>query len=210
MSYIEKISYHLGERSEVPNQVLARDLANMKNIEAIEEIHSYLFDKNKSIASDCLKVLYEIGYIDPTLISIYLNDFIGLLNSKNNRMVWGSMIAIANISNVLPDNVYKTKDLIKHKIETGTTITQVWGIYALVNTVSANQIYYGEFRDYLFKLQKECRPIDFTKRAVTISQVVVSDDLPEFVQILNDGLPKVSSSASKKLTRLIKKLESGN
>ncbi|MBN2795507.1 MAG: hypothetical protein JXR88_08890 [Clostridia bacterium] len=38
-------------------------------------------DKNKSIPSDCLKELYEIGYLNPTLIKGHLKQFIALLRS---------------------------------------------------------------------------------------------------------------------------------
>jgi len=40
-------------------------------------------------------VLYEIGYIKPALIADYTPDFLALLKSKNNHMVWEDMIALA-------------------------------------------------------------------------------------------------------------------
>jgi hypothetical protein len=208
MTYIERISFSLGERSEVPNQVLAKELALESNKKGIKEIYSYLFDDNKSKASDCLKVLYEIGYIKPELISCYLNDFVGLLDSKNNRMVWGCMIAIANIANVEPFEVYKINDKIKEKIVSGSLITQVWGIYALVNMIKAEPDYYSEFKEMLFDLQRQCRAIDFAKRALTISEIVVAEDINEFIKIISVEEGFVSKSAQKKLDRLIKHLSS--
>ena len=95
MTTIEKIAYHLGRRDEVPNQELAAELARERDQEGIEEIAAGLNDKNPSIQSDCLKVLYEIGYLEPELISGYAQTFLSLLDSKNNRMVWGGMIAIS-------------------------------------------------------------------------------------------------------------------
>jgi hypothetical protein len=51
------------------------------------EIAENLWHKNKSAQSDYLKVLYEIGYINPDLISGYMDEFLKLLKSKTNQMV---------------------------------------------------------------------------------------------------------------------------
>jgi hypothetical protein len=40
-------------------------------------------------------MLNEIGYLDPEWIAGHAQEFIELLNSKNNRLVWGGMIAPA-------------------------------------------------------------------------------------------------------------------
>ncbi len=55
MVYIDKIAYNLNRRDEAPNQELAKELVESNNIEGFDEIASYLYEKNKSVASDCLK-----------------------------------------------------------------------------------------------------------------------------------------------------------
>jgi hypothetical protein len=59
----------------------------MRDEQGIREIAENLCNKNKNVQSDCLKVLYEIGYINPELIAGYTGDFLKLLKSKNNRMI---------------------------------------------------------------------------------------------------------------------------
>ena len=95
---IEKIAYHLGQRDEQPNKDLAAELAASEDKVGIAEIARFLSDKNPSIASDCIAVLYHVGYIKPELITIFVNDFFDLLESKHNRMVWGAMIALSTIA----------------------------------------------------------------------------------------------------------------
>ncbi len=56
-----------------------------------------------------MKVLYEIGYLTPELIADYADDFLKLLRSKNNRMVWGGMIALATIAETKPREIWKNK-----------------------------------------------------------------------------------------------------
>ena len=98
VNYVKEIAYHKNIRNEIPNQELAKKLVESNNAEGIKEIAQYLWDKNRSITSDCIKVLYEIGYINPGLIGDYVDDFLKLLESKINRMVWGGMIALSTIA----------------------------------------------------------------------------------------------------------------
>ena len=86
MSALNRIAYYLDRRDEVPNQELARELAAAQDAAGIGEIAGHLRDKNKSVASDCIKVLYEIGYIDPELIQGYAGDFLDLLRA--GRTAW--------------------------------------------------------------------------------------------------------------------------
>lgn len=55
MSVLEKIAYYRNRRDEVPNQELARELAETENGDGIREIAQNLWHKNKSVQSDCLK-----------------------------------------------------------------------------------------------------------------------------------------------------------
>src|SRR5574340_1282096 len=94
MSALERIAYLQKRRDEIPNQELARDLARKKDRKGIQEIAANLWNTDRNIQADCIKVLYEIGYIDPKLVAEYAGDFVKLLGSKNNRLVWGGMIEI--------------------------------------------------------------------------------------------------------------------
>jgi len=205
MTYIKEIAYYQEDRSEVPNQDLAKKLADGNNKEGLDEMASYLMDKNKSIASDCLKVLYEASYINPSLIVDYFDTFRTLLNSKNNRMVWGAMIAISSVATVAPEKVYEIRDLILSKIETGSVITNVHGVYAIIHLASFDA-YYDELKDILFELQRKCRPVDFAKRAESISGVVRANELGEFIDLLEKRIPELSNAAQKRVLKVIKKM----
>ena len=207
MAYIEKIAFHLKRRDEVPNQELAALLASEENKTGIKEIASYLNDKNKSIASDCLKVLYEIGYLSPHLIKNYAEIFISLLENKNNRMVWGSMIALANISELVPDQIWPHRELILELIETGTVITSVWGVNVLIGLSKSNQKCYSLLKVDLLRLQEECRDVDFAKRAELMWKVFKPEEILEYKKILETRLPDLSTSAQKRLSRVIKKIK---
>jgi len=82
MSVVNRLAHPQNRRDEVPNQELARDLAARKDKAGIREIAANLWNKDKDIQSDCIKVLYEVGSIEPKLIADYAEDFVKLLRSK--------------------------------------------------------------------------------------------------------------------------------
>ncbi len=123
MSVINRIAHLQNRRDEVPNQELARELAEQKDLEGIREVAENLWNKDKHIQADCIKVLYEIGYIDPPLIADYAEDFLKLLRSRNNRLVWGGMIALSTIAGLRADFIHAHLDEILKAMRAGSVIT---------------------------------------------------------------------------------------
>jgi hypothetical protein len=206
MNWISKIAWYRNIRSEIPNQELARELAETENADGIREISEYLNDKNSSVSSDCIKVLYEIGYLKPELIQDYVNTFLSLLESKNNRMVWGGMIALATIASLKADEIFKQIDLVLLTIKKGTLITEVWGIKTLVG-VSMNCDQYKErLLPVLFEFLEKCRPIDFATRVETLLPVIVTTEEKEiFRRIIELKKDELSEAQRKKLLTILKK-----
>jgi hypothetical protein len=87
MSVLKRIAYFQGRRDEVPNQELAEHLVQTQDRAGIQEIAANLWHKEANVRSDCIKVLYEVGYLDPALIADYVGDYLKLLQSRNNRLV---------------------------------------------------------------------------------------------------------------------------
>ena len=82
MSVIGKLACSLNRRDEVPNQELAKELADKNDTHSIQELVENLSNKNKNIQSDCIKVLYEIALLKPQLVAIHIKEFISLLDNK--------------------------------------------------------------------------------------------------------------------------------
>ena len=97
MTIIKLIASSQGQKGNEANIVLAKQISMTNNKNAVQELVDNLTNKDKNIQSDCIKTLYELGYLKPKLIADYCSEFIKLLTSKNNRIVWGSMIALATI-----------------------------------------------------------------------------------------------------------------
>ncbi|MCH4889678.1 hypothetical protein EZV73_19000 [Acidaminobacter sp. JC074] len=204
MAYIDEIAYNLGRRDEVPNQELARRLASEENVTGLDEMASYLYDKNKSVASDCLKVLYEAGYIRPDLISKYVDTYLDLLSSKNNRMVWGAMIAIWNIAAIEHEKIYARIDLILNKIKTGSLITHVTGIKVLLVLASVEKDYYDNLYPILLDYLKACRPIDFGKRVEDYMVILNDDNKDDLLDIVRGRFDGLNKNQTKRVTKAFK------
>lgn len=106
MSALNKIACMQQRRDEAPNIELAKALAGEKDIEGIREIAENLWNKDKNIQSDCISVLYWIGSASPELVLDYVSDFIKLLSTRNNRLIWGAMIALSTIASKKPQEIF--------------------------------------------------------------------------------------------------------
>ena len=124
MSILEQLSSALGRRDEIPNQELAKRIADSKDKKAILELIENLDNKKKDIQQDCIKVLYEIGAIDPKLIAEYHDEFAALLESKNNRMQWGGMTALNSITLQKPEIIMTNLHRLIEVAEAGSVITK--------------------------------------------------------------------------------------
>ena len=158
MSVLNRLAHSLGRRDEVPNQELARELAAKKDKKGISEIAENLWNKDKNIQADCIKVLYEVGFIEPKLIVDYTEDFVKCLRNKNNRLAWGGMTALAEVAKANPEAVFKNLDSIKKAKETGSVITVDNAISTLAWTAAGNKKYNETIFPYMLKHLSSCRP----------------------------------------------------
>ena len=131
MSALDRIAYFQGRRDEVPNQELACDLAAREDRAGIREIAEALWHREPNVRSDCLKMLYEIGYLKPELVAPYAGDFLKLLGSRDNRLVWGAMIGLSTVAELAADQIYLHVAEIQQVMAGGTIITLDAGVLAL-------------------------------------------------------------------------------
>ena len=106
MSVLNQLASALRRGDDVPNQALAKKLAAHQDKEGIQELVDNLPNDDPAIQSDCIKTLYEVGYLDPALIADHWEAFLALLERKNNRMVWGGMIALATIAGLRAEELF--------------------------------------------------------------------------------------------------------
>jgi hypothetical protein len=204
MSVLNHLASSLGRGDEVPNQELARDLAAKNDEAGIREIAENLWNKDKNIQADCIKVLYEIGYIEPELITDYAEDFAKCLRSKNNRLVWGGMTALAEVAKAKPDVVFKYLDQIKKAKETGSVITVDNAISTLAWTAAANKKYGETIFPYLLKHLAGCRPKEVPQHSEKTLPAVNAGNKVEFINVLEKRMEDLSGAGLSRVKKVIK------
>ncbi len=210
MSVLQRIAYYQNRRDEAPNQQLARELAAARDKNGVREIAKNLWNENAHVSNDCLKVLYEIGYLEPALIAPYVNDFLKLLTQKNNRLVWGSMIALSTIAALQAAAVFKRVGEIMCVIERGSVITRDNGIKTLAIVAAQSETYRKKIFPYLVKQLKACRPKEIPQYAEHIVVAVNTKNRNEFVRALERRLPEMPPSRAARIRRVIKKVNALN
>ena len=207
MSVLNKIAHFQNRRDEAPNQELAKELAAKKNRKGIREIAENLWNENPNVQSDCLKVLYEIGYLSPELIADYAGDFLKLLKSRNNRLVWGSMIALSTIAAVNADEIYEHHAEIRKVMDKGSVITVDNGVKTLALVAAGNETRRKKIFPYLLRHLETCRPKDVPQHAEKIVVAVNAKNKGEFIKVLEKRMADMTGSQVARVKRVIKEAE---
>ncbi len=206
MSVLKEISYFQNRRDEVPNKELAKTLAETENRVGIAELVTNLKHKNKSVQSDCLSVLYHVGYVKPCLIANYVGDFLALLKSKNNRMVWGGMIALSTIADLKPKEICANLDTVKQTIDKGTLITVVWGVKTIAKVASANKSCKPEVVPILLSQLTNCIPRDVAMHFESSLPAIDDENKAMFSRIVEDRKKEMTTSQLARLNKAMKNL----
>ena len=186
------------------NQELARALAARKDKAGIREIAENLWNKDKNIQADCIKVLYETGYVEPALIAPYAEDFVKLLKSKNNRLVWGGMIALGVVAKLSADVVFKHFEEIKKAMDAGSVITKDNGVKVLADAASAKAEYNKVMFPYLLNHLKTCRPKDVAQHTEKTLSAVNASNKMEFIKALEKRMEDLSGSGLTRVKKVVK------
>lgn len=129
-------------------------------------------------------MLYEIGTLDPGLIADYFPEFLKLLKSKDNRMLWGAMIGLAAIADRHPKEIWEQIDDVIRITESGTVITLVWGIRTLARVAAADKKYKKKIFPFLLKQIRGCLARDVPTHAESILCAVDQNNKGELLATL--------------------------
>lgn len=203
------LATNLGRKDDVPNQQLASEIIHSKNTDWVKELVIVLNHENKNIQSDCIKVLYEIGLQGaPELISPYCSEFLDLLKSKNNRLVWGAMTALLTISQINPECIYNRLSEIITAIDKGSVITIDGGVGILAQLSTLKKYTSTTFPLLIEQLQK-CPIKQLGGYAEKALLHILPENMKQLCEVLESRFPDVErESQRKRIVKTIKKLDS--
>jgi hypothetical protein len=208
MSVIDRLASQLGRSDEAPNQALARDLAARRDNAGIAEVAGHLWQRDQAIRSDCIKVLYEIGEIDPALIAPFAADFVRLLSDKQNRLVWGAMTALGTIASIEADAIYTQVREIEAAIERGSVITVDHGIKVLAKLAVSSPERNTALFPRLLQHLATCRSKEVPQHSESTLIAVTATNRDAFVLVLDRRMPELTASQASRVKRTIKRAHS--
>lgn len=206
MTIIKLLSSSQGQKGNEANIELARQISLTDNKNAVKELLENLVNKDKNIQGDCLKTLYEIGYLKPELIADYYSEFIKLLTSKNNRMVWGSMIALATITDLKHKEIFSSLKEIIEVINKGSVITIDNGVDILAK-LNKHDRYFNTTDPLLIEQLWKCQ-IKQLSQYIEKSQVSINKKNKEIYQTIIEKRKSECENESqlKRLEKLLKQI----
>ena len=201
---IELLASKLGRNDELPNIELAERLCGSENMDGIREIANGFESKDKAVASDCIKVLYEIGQRKPDLIADFADVFISGLSSKNNRLVWGSMTALAYVAPVNPKAVFKRLPEIITAYKQGSVITVDNSISVFACLCVANEDYQKAVFPILLDHLTNCRAKEIPQHAERMAICIDSGNRDSFLRVLDARANELTAAQKSRVAKLRK------
>ena len=207
MSALDQIAHFQGRRDEVPNQELARRLADTRDTDGVREIAENLWHRDRRVQADCIKVLYEVGYLAPELVAPYAGEFLKLLRSRNNRLVWGGMIALSTVAELAADTLYPQRSEILKAMERGSVITVDGGVQALAGLAATSPERRRELLPALFEHLRTCRPKDVAQHSEKIAPAVDAEHADTFIQVLAARMEDLSKAQVSRVNRVVRQVK---
>ncbi|HVI49523.1 MAG TPA: hypothetical protein VM802_31945 [Chitinophaga sp.] len=207
MTVLNRLSTTLQRKDEHPNIELARHIAATGDAVAIRELIDNLHHKIKGIRYDCIKVLYETGAIEPSLISPYLKNFATLLKDKDNRMQWGAMTALHAIARESPKAVHALLPELAEAAGKGSVITRDNYVGILISLYNVNA-----YTDNAFALLNEQLQISPSNQlpmyAEKLQPVIADRHKATLAKTLNTRLGDIEQESKKKrVEKVLKKIQ---
>jgi hypothetical protein len=188
---------------------LAEDIVKKSDGSAVRELVDNLSNRDKSIQSDCIKVLYEIGEREPKLIAKHWAAFGELLDSANNRLVWGAMTALDQIALAAPQKVFGLLPKVRTAAETGSVITRDHAVGILTKLGTLKQ-YASACFPLIIEQLKNC-PNNQLPMYAEMSLAIATDKnksaLHKTIAQRTDRLER--ESQKKRVQRVLKRLTGG-
>lgn len=203
---IELLACKLGRNDEIPNIELAEKLCATMDTKGVYEIVCGLKSKEQAVAGDCIKVLYEIGQRKPELIADFADDFITVLSSKNNRLIWGGMTALVYIAPIRPAVIFNRLAEIVAAYKKGSVITVDNSISVFAILCAANDGYCAKIFPMLLDHLAHCRAKEIPQHAERMAVCINAGNRAMFAKALDARSGELSRAQHSRVIKLVSKI----
>ena len=204
MGFLSRLASQQGRRDEGPNKDLALELVANKNLPGIQEIADNLWSQDSKIQTDCLTVLEFIGMEAPELIENCSADFLDLLSSKNNRLVWGAMTNLSLIALRQPEPIMERLQVVIQAVENGSIITQDRGIKTLALVAAVGPLQNAAIFPFLVQHLGSCRSKSVPQHAESVQVAVTPQNQDIFLKVLHQRLEGLTATQRRRVEKVIR------
>lgn len=156
------------------------------------------------LSKDGFKVAYEIGQVKPELISKYALTFIELLKSRNNRLVWGGMTALATIAEVASETIMAHLNTLKSAMKIGSVITIDKGVLTLAKLATVSKENNDVIFPFLLHHLENCRPKEIPQHSESTLLAVTDENKEKLLNVLRKREKYLTAPQLKRVKKFIK------
>lgn len=203
---LDQFSSSQDRRDQGPNEVIAKQIVDEEGGNLLKEVIQIIDGKYPvRIKNDAVMVLMAISRIRPEILVSQADVFIQLLDSKSNRQVFGSMIALANIVPMIKDQVKPHLAKILEAMDEGTVVTRDHGFTILTELYKEDKS--GDLVALINEQVLNAPPNQVGQYTEKFMEVVRKTDVPAFVKALEVRAQELTNEHHlKRLGKNLKKL----
>ncbi|WP_118972363.1 hypothetical protein [Taibaiella koreensis] len=207
MTILEQLASAAGQRVQDLNIALAQQIAATKDKKAVQELIAGLEHKTKALRHDCIKTIYEVAALQPGLASPYVQVFLALLDSKDNRLQWGAMTTLSAIAAQVPAGLYQALPRLVAIADAGSVITRDHLVRILVS-LAGIPAYASDAVPLLLEQLLQAPVNQVPAYAEQAMPVIPPTDKEKFRQVLHTRLNDIEQeSKRKRIEKVLKKLK---
>ncbi|MEP3279290.1 MAG: hypothetical protein ABJN26_12620 [Stappiaceae bacterium] len=197
-----QLASSLGHTDESANIELAEALCQSDDQTAVAFVVDILETGTKTLRKDAIKVLYEVGARRPELIVPHTDVFFDGIDSRDNRIVWGALKALAKICTVSPDSVADRLNLVLKAADNGSVIAKDQAVEILVSLKSLPK-YTQVASSELFSRLRTAAINQLPRYAEITAANLLPSEMNEFLSILEMRLADPMSESSRRRLRKV-------
>jgi hypothetical protein len=208
MEIRDELASSMNRQDQAPNIALAERITEAGNERAIGQLVTLLEQGDRAVQHDAIKVLDEVGERVPALIAGYAAVFLRVMKSRDNRLVWGALTALASISKSRPGAVHESIDAILAAADQGSVIARDQAMVILC-ALTSNKKYAASMAPRLVARLEESAENQFSMYAEKIAAVALPPPAErEFRRVLKARSARLSTPARKRrVEAVLRKLD---
>lgn len=207
MSIQDQLSYALDRKDQEPNKLVAKRIVDTGNLNEVKKLIEFIETRPKQRAqSDAVLALAYVGELSPELLKGQAEFFISRLNSPINRVIFGSMIALAHIAHLERKKLFDALPHIIDAMDAGTVVTRDHGYRIMITLYTDDR-----FQEDMFLLiQEQLMKAPSNQLGQYVERLIAvldKSDLNSLVETLEERRGDVTNEHHiKRLNKNLKKL----